>query len=53
MSQKDIKTLVIEADPDWPAKSVRPVSYRFGRDREFHVTERPGQPYAWSTGQDT
>lgn len=53
MSQKDIKTLVIEADPDWPAKSVRPLAYKWSNGREYHVTERPGQPYVWSTGQDT
>lgn len=50
MATRDWRSIVIgEMDRDWPRKSVRVTAYEFSNGRKFEVTERPGQPYAWTT----
>jgi hypothetical protein len=44
---KDMKSLVIEADKNWPKDSVNPKAYEFSRGREFYAREAPNQAYTW------
>ena len=53
MTEVSFKALVQRADRDWSRETVRPIAYEFSNGREFRVTERPGEPYAWTTGTST
>ena len=43
----DMRSWVIQADPDWSKNSVQPVIYEFSNDRAFSTTEQPGAKYGW------